>query len=318
MDQAVLRQRRAARQRQVRQRRRAVLAGALVVIAGLVAAFTAFGGQGSAPDRTGARQVATPAQPPPPAPIKPAKTPARPRLAPLVGARRGPHEAVPILMYHVIGKLLPGTANPSLWVSPAAFAAHVAALKRAGYHAITLQRAWNAWHHDGLLPSKPVVLSFDDGYLGQVLYALPTLAKVGWPGVLNLKLGNMADMGGTKAVRRMVHAGWEVDSHTLTHPDLRTVGTAQLHDEVVVSRARLKRYFGEPVNFFCYPSGHYDATVIAEVKRAGYLAATTTQLGWATPAADPFTLPRVRVDGGMTAAAVLQRLHDTRTATGGA
>jgi peptidoglycan/xylan/chitin deacetylase (PgdA/CDA1 family) len=229
------------------------------------------------------------------------------------GAHLAPREAVPILMYHVIDEPPPGTAYPALWVGPEEFTAQVQGLKAAGYHGVTLQQIWNAWRHEGKLPRNPVVLSFDDGYGGQVHNALPTLSGVGWPGVLNLELANLKDTGGTKAIRRLIRAGWEIDSHTLTHPDLTTVDDGRLAHELVGSRVRLRRYFGASVSrFFCYPSGHYDARVIAAVKAAGYLAATTTQPGWARPTADPFALSRIRVDRGMTAATVLQRIHDTR------
>jgi peptidoglycan/xylan/chitin deacetylase (PgdA/CDA1 family) len=232
--------------------------------------------------------------------------------AALPGAHHATHEAVPILMYHVIGDIRPGTPNPTLWVSPRDFEAHVRALRRAGYHGVTLQQVYNAWHRHALLPSRPVVLSFDDGYLGQVRFALPVLARAGWPGVLNLKLGNINDMGGTRAIRRMIRAGWEVDSHTISHPDLTTLDGPRLHYELAGSRARLRRYFRVAVNFICYPSGRFDDTVVAAARSAGYRAATTTQPGWARPADDRFTLPRVRVDGGMTAHAVLQRMRDAR------
>jgi peptidoglycan/xylan/chitin deacetylase (PgdA/CDA1 family) len=324
MDQAALRERRAARERQVRRRRRhAGLGGVLVVALGLVAALAAAGDDTPQPPRP-AKTVAVRAPGPAvrtpvvgtPVVRKPVvRKAARPaRAAALPGAHRAPREPVPILMYHVIGTRGTLTANPGLWVSPADFTAQVHALRDAGYHAVTLQEVWDAWHRHGKLPSAPVVLSFDDGYLGQVRDALPALAAVGWPGVLNLKVGNLADMGGTKAVKRLIAAGWEVDAHTITHPDLTTLGPEQLHEEVAGSRARLRRLLGVPVSFFCYPSGRYNATVIAAVKAAGFLAATTTRLGWASPAADAFALPRVRVDGGMTPDAMLQRVHEARAA----
>ena len=50
-------------------------------------------------------------------------------------------------------------------------------------------------------------------------------------------------------------------------------------------------------NFFCYPSGRYDDAVVAAVKAAGYLGATTTNFGLARPQ-DLYTLARVRVNGG--------------------
>jgi peptidoglycan/xylan/chitin deacetylase (PgdA/CDA1 family) len=333
MDQAVLRERRAARERRVRRRRQAGLGGVLVVVLAIGAALASAGGDSSRPasrPATVAVHAAAPVARKPaarkPAARKPvARKPAarRPaarnpaaltRVGALPGAHHAPHEAVPILMYHVIGTRGPLTTNPGLWVAPADFTAQIHALRHAGYQAITLQDVWEAWHRHGKLPSKPVVLSFDDGYRGQVRDALPVLAAAGWPGVLNLKVDNLADMGGTKAVKRLIAAGWEIDAHTITHPDLTTLGAERLHEEVAGSRTRLRRLLGVAVSFFCYPSGRYDPTVIAAVKAAGYLAATTTRLGWASPAGEPFALSRVRVDGGMSPGAVLRRVHETRAA----
>ena len=62
------------------------------------------------------------------------------------------------------------------------------------------------------------------------------------------------------------------------------------------SRRRLRRIFHVPVHFFCYPSGRYNERVIAAVKAAGYLGATTTIEGLATPDGR-YTLRRVRVNG---------------------
>jgi hypothetical protein len=59
----------------------------------------------------------------------------------------------------------------------------------------------------------------------------------------------------------------------------------------------LQRQFHVPARFFCYPAGRYDASVIAAVRGAGYLGATTTLYGLAR-SGKPFELPRVRVSGG--------------------
>jgi peptidoglycan/xylan/chitin deacetylase (PgdA/CDA1 family) len=59
----------------------------------------------------------------------------------------------------------------------------------------------------------------------------------------------------------------------------------------------LQKEFGIPVNFFCYPAGKFDPASIAAVKAAGYLGATTVNPGDASPDANPYELPRVRIDG---------------------
>jgi peptidoglycan/xylan/chitin deacetylase (PgdA/CDA1 family) len=92
----------------------------------------------------------------------------------------------------------------------------------------------------------------------------------------------------------MINAGWEIDSHTMTHAHLPSLGPATLWHEVAGSRAYLHAAFHVPIHSFCYPYGAYTTSVITAVRRAGYLLATTTQPGLATPAA-AFTLPRIRV-----------------------
>jgi peptidoglycan/xylan/chitin deacetylase (PgdA/CDA1 family) len=208
-----------------------------------------------------------------------------------------PREAVPILMYHVINSPPPGTAEPELWVSPQSLAAEMDWLAAHGFHAVTLQRVWDAWHHGGLLPSRPIVISFDDGYTSDLTNALPVLRAHGWEGELNLEVDQTRFDLKPDAVRTLIRAGWEVDAHTFTHPDLTTVDDAQLRHEVAGSRAVLRRTYGVPVTFFCYPAGRYDARVIAAVRAAGYLGATTTELGLASPAEPPYQLKRIRVNG---------------------
>jgi peptidoglycan/xylan/chitin deacetylase (PgdA/CDA1 family) len=216
---------------------------------------------------------------------------------------------VPILMYHVVSAAPAGTANPELWVAQDTFAAEMRALRKAGYHAVTLRQAFNAWQHGGPLPRKPVVVSFDDGYLSQYTHARPVLRKLGWPGVLNLELRNLGKDGITeREVRVLMADGWELDSHTLTHPDLTTVSDAQLRGELVDSRKEIRRTFGsKTAEFFCYPAGRYDARVVAAVRAAGYRGATTVDEGVGTRA-EPFTLKRVRVNASDTPDTLLSRL----------
>jgi len=219
---------------------------------------------------------------------------------------------VPVLMYHVIGTPPPGAPYPDLFVSRPLFAAQMAGLARAGYHAVTLDRVWAAWHGQAPLPPRPIVLTFDDGYHGDFSAAMPILRRHGWPGVLNLLVANLHRHGwGLKTwqVRRMIRNGWEVDSHTLTHPDLTTLSPGQLWQEVHRSRVVLRRLFDVPVRFFCYPAGAFDAAVIAAVRRAGYLGATTEIPGLARPSR-AYTLARVRVDAGEPAAELLTTIGE--------
>ena len=202
-------------------------------------------------------------------------------------------------MYHVIAEPPTGVAYPHLYVGRSEFAAQMSWLASHGYQAVTLDRVFDSWHGLASLPRKPIVLTFDDGSASIRRNALPVLRKARWPGVLNLELDNMGSRGGMKPldVRALLSAGWELDSHTISHRDLTTLSAAALEHEVADSRWQLQRQFHVPARFFCYPVGRYDARVVAAVRAAGYSGATTTRIGLARPS-EPFELARVRVDGG--------------------
>jgi peptidoglycan/xylan/chitin deacetylase (PgdA/CDA1 family) len=204
---------------------------------------------------------------------------------------------VSILMYHEIGDPPAGSPYPERWVRTADFATQMNWLERRGYHPVTLRAVWVHWHGGARLPSRPLVISVDDGFQSTAVTALPLLARRGWPGVLNLALHHLDVRWGlwTRQVRALIAAGWEIDAHTLTHPDSTRVGDEQLRREVAGSRRALRSRFGIPVDFFCYPGGRYDGRVIAAVERAGFLGATTTVPGLAH-STEPFTLRRVRVN----------------------
>jgi peptidoglycan/xylan/chitin deacetylase (PgdA/CDA1 family) len=207
-------------------------------------------------------------------------------------------EPVPVLMYHVVNAPPAGAAFPELYVAKAEFAGQMAWLARHGYHGVTLTQVRDHWALGRPLPSRPVVISFDDGYRSQATVAAPILRRHHWPGVIDLEVRNTRDFWGLPPdrVRYLLRNGWELASHTVNHVDLTKASAAQLEAEVAGSRSALQRMFHVPVSFFCYPAGRYDDAAVAAVRAAGYVGATTTDYGLATPA-DMYTLKRVRVNG---------------------
>jgi peptidoglycan/xylan/chitin deacetylase (PgdA/CDA1 family) len=192
-----------------------------------------------------------------------------------------PHTGpVPILEYHVLGSPPTDAPYPELYVSRPDFRRQMNWLDRNGFEAVTLEQVEHAWYEGGTLPPKPVVISFDDGYRPQFTFALPQLRRHGWAGVLNLKAKG-SDLYRSN-VEAMIDAGWELASHTIHHSDLTTLDAAALREEVAGSRRLLQREYGVPVQNFCYPSGRFDATVIAALKAAGYVGATTEIPGYAS------------------------------------
>jgi peptidoglycan/xylan/chitin deacetylase (PgdA/CDA1 family) len=218
---------------------------------------------------------------------------------------------VPVLMYHVIVAPPSSAQLPELYVDPKTFNQQMEMLKQRGYAGVSLNQVYDAWFKGGKLPEKPVVISFDDGYRSQYVYARPELRKLGWPGVLSAISGRIGQPGAELSnamVQTMINDGWELDSHTIHHVDVSQASGSQLTDEVAGSRKMLQQRFHQPVNFFCYPSGRYDAQAIQAVRDAGYLGATTTNEGLASKN-EMYTLKRIRVDGSDGVSGLEQKLR---------
>ena len=215
---------------------------------------------------------------------------------------------VPILMYHVIGNAPASAGFPELFVDPETFTGQMEWLDEQGYTAVTLNQVYDAWFRDGKLPPNPVVLTFDDGYRGDFIYARRTLRRLRWPGDLNLLVRNVGDELSDRMVEQLIDDGWELDAHTISHLDLTSLDGAQLRREVAGSREMLQRRFHQPVNFFCYPAGKYNQATIRAVRQAGYLGATTELPGDASKG-NMFELHRIRVDGSDGVSGLAQKLR---------
>jgi peptidoglycan/xylan/chitin deacetylase (PgdA/CDA1 family) len=235
------------------------------------------------------------------------------------GTGKPGHAVAPILMYHVINPPLPTAPYPGLYVPAPEFAAQMQALKRAGWHAVTMDQLEANWTRGVPLgPGKPVVISFDNGYRSQYTNALPVLRALHWVGVENMQLqGLPPSQGGLTngQVRGLIAAGWELDTQGISHADLITLDAAELHYQVATARQMLRRRYGAPVNWFCYPSGHYNATVISAVRAAGFTGSTTVVPGWAERSDDPYRLPRLRVLGGTTPSELLAEIAAAKAAS---
>ena len=315
MDIEALRARREERRRAIR-RRRLVAVGLLAAVAVAVAAIAiATAGSGGSPTRAASASDAASKHA---SAAHRSASGARAPAAAHASASTGPPgtNPVPILMYHVIAAPPPGAPFPGLYVPPAEFAEQMQALKGAGWHAVTLDEVEAYWRHGSSLGAgKPIVISFDNGYNSQYTQALPVLRGLGWVGDENLQLSGLPPSQGGLGegqIRGLLAAGWELDTQGISHADLITLDAEQLHEQVAVARETLQHRFDVPVNWFCYPSGHYDATVIAAVKGAGYTGSTTVVPGWASPAEDRYRLHRLRVLGGTSPAALLALVADTK------
>jgi peptidoglycan/xylan/chitin deacetylase (PgdA/CDA1 family) len=315
------RPRRADRERARRRRRllRRIGAVTVVVVVFAVVAIvvvTAVGGGSSTPDHHNSSHAAAAT---PKHHAKPARAHSGSTASALAPGDGTPGDAtVPILMYHVINDPPAGAPYPLLYVPSAEFDAQMQALKDAGWVGVTLDQLQANWTTGAKLPAgKPFVITFDNGYYSQYSAALPELKKLGWVADENMQLtGLPPSQGGltNDEIRAMVTAGWELDTQGISHADLAELSGSELTAQVAGARHTIQRRFHVPVNWFCYPSGQYDSAVIDEVKAAGFKGSTTVVPGWASRTSDPYTLPRLRIAGGTTPAALLSQISAAQSA----
>ncbi len=233
----------------------------------------------------------------------------------------GPGTAsVPILVYHVINtQPAQSTANPALYVPADEFSSQMQALKAGGWHAVTLNQVAAYWARGTSLGAgKPIVITFDSGYASHYVNALPVLKRLGWVGVENLPVTGLPPSDGGLSdtqVRGLIAGGWELDSQGLTTAPLTGGDPTRLTSDLSTARQTLRSRYGVPVNWFAYPSGSYDETVVAAVRAAGYVGATTLSPGWADPQEDRFRLPRLEVAGGTTPAQLLTQISTAKATT---
>ena len=226
--------------------------------------------------------------------------------------------AIPIIAYHQV------EAVPTMgWsVSVDDFADQMRYLQVAGYHVIPI-----ATLSDYLagkvasLPPNPIVITADDGFADQYAELNRVIAQFRYPWSLYVYPNFLGNHGATAIswaqVRQLAASGVDVESHTMSHPHLiRRLHAkmndadyaAWLHSELADSKRVIEQQTGRPVRFLCYPYGDWDAGVIAEAKRDGYLLGLTSWAGLNSRATNPFELHRSLVESDTTFATFAQSI----------
>lgn len=203
-----------------------------------------------------------------------------------------PQHVVPILMYHLIA---PGPNN--LYVPPSEFEQHLAYLAENGYHSVTLQQLYAHFVQGKPLPGHAVVIIFDDGYESVYTAALPLLEKYRMVGTFFVASDTVGTPGHVSwlQLKGMVGRGMEIGSHSVSHPDLRSLDEDALQQELGESRRRLEAELGVPVPFMSYPRGLFDEKTLAAMPDY-YQGALGTASAMATSCQDRYQWQRIQVD----------------------
>ena len=204
----------------------------------------------------------------------------------------------PILMYHEVtgASLLPDEVVASWTVTPGQFDAHMAMLAEAGYTGMSVAR-WLAVRDASPSEVRPVVLTFDDGFRGNVEHVIPALCERGWTATFFVISGRMGHPSYAEAPdwRAAVAAGMDVASHTATHPFMAVMDAAAALREMADSRAALEDATGGRIQGFSWPNGDAHPRGRRLLVKSGYTWAATSRAAFATGRTDRLALPRLPV-----------------------
>jgi peptidoglycan/xylan/chitin deacetylase (PgdA/CDA1 family) len=187
---------------------------------------------------------------------------------------------IPIIMYHDVKPV----KDVDWDITPSHLERHFQTLKNKGITPITLDQLVDHFRNNTPLPLKPILLTFDDNYLGEYLYAFPLLKKYNYPAVWSIHTHYVGSQEGKpKAdwvqVKEMFQSGLiTIASHTVNHLRLSKLSSQQVDYELQESKRVLEDQLGTTIKYFTYPEGDYINALKPQVIKAGYQAALTMNL----------------------------------------
>ncbi len=205
-----------------------------------------------------------------------------------------------VLMYHGVDDLPPDMDPVGMHVTPKSFLAQLRHLSDGGYHFLT-EDEYVGWLSGGHVPTRSVLLTFDDGYRSVLEKAAPLMQEFSAPGVCyvcpGLLGGRSAWMAeaphhplmGPEEVRRLAGLGFAIGVHGHDHTALDSVPTEALALHTAEAAERVEHVVGVPARTFAYPYGAHDRACREAVRRSGFEAAfsVSERAGrWAIPRID--------------------------------
>ena len=216
---------------------------------------------------------------------------------------------IPMLCYHRIETPPASHPGDQNFVTPERFGTHLSMLAALGYRGVTVREIVHWQRGEGVLPARPIAITFDDAYDSVVRHALPTLTARGWRctvfavttcvGKSNVwdPSAPRATLLDAAALRALHDAGHEVGSHSRRHRRITTLSAAEAADELAGSRRELEAMMGAPVTSFAFPYGTHDRMTLDRVRDAGYSAACTLKRWGNGRRTNPLRFGRMGVGG---------------------
>lgn len=200
---------------------------------------------------------------------------------------------VPILVYHRVGY-----TTDNFTVTPERFANDLQVLQDYGYCTITLEQLQTFLADRTIdLPDRPILITFDDGYLDNYENAYRILKRYGMFATFFIITGMLwtPDRLTPEHIVEMAQGGMSFGSHTVTHRPLGGLVWSEICDELVNSKAVLESVLGRTVNAIAYPQGSYNENVQMVADNVGYSTGFTVREGICVKSSPDFQLRRIPI-----------------------
>ncbi|HET6252566.1 MAG TPA: polysaccharide deacetylase family protein [Puia sp.] len=209
---------------------------------------------------------------------------------------------VPILCYHQIRDWKPTDSKGSkdYIMPPADLKAELKMLADSGYHTILPDQLYAYLTRGEALPSKPIMLTFDDTDEDQYTVAWPEMKKYGFKGVffiMTVSLNRLPHYMTREQVKELSDAGNVIGSHTWDHHNVRKYQGNDWVIQIDKPTRLLESITGKQIRYFAFPFGLWNHEALPELRKRGFIAAF--QLADRRDPTDPLmTIRRIIVGGG--------------------
>jgi peptidoglycan/xylan/chitin deacetylase (PgdA/CDA1 family) len=211
---------------------------------------------------------------------------------------------VPILCYHQVRNWKPtdGKVGKDYIVEIQNFKDQMKMLADSGYHTILPDQLYAYLNTGAALPSKPIMLTFDDTDMDQFTIVRPTLDKLGYKAVYFImtvsigRKGKFVDYMTREQIKQLSDEGNIIGSHTYDHKNFKKYAGKDWEEQLDKPTKKLEEITGKTMTEFAYPFGLWNAEGIPELKKRGFRMAY--QLSTKRDEKDPlFTIRRIIASG---------------------
>ncbi len=196
-----------------------------------------------------------------------------------------PTKSIPILMYHSCKENYP-SENSSLYVTPEAFEKQISTLINKGYTFVNYYQVLDYMNGVGTLPAKPIILTFDDGYLDNYVNVYPILQKYNAKATIFVITSAINDEDIEYDESKIQYMTWKqaiemqnsglvnIESHTHNHLNLMNLSKSEIDEQLVLAKKTIKAKMGKDTFIISLPYGAGDAKILQQCKNNGYAMVT--------------------------------------------